>query len=207
MKSSLARIPVKLHKNVTLVRTTEPVLAEELLARKSLARWVVGRLSDTVLLVQHGEVGAGDRRASPAGPHAAHRRSGGLTEMPQGSQSPTSPRRMSALGRHRSLPPAMSRAMPFAPRSGRYKGTLLARDPAGAGCSARRPADSPQRQCRRDHRAPGSPGGRTGARRPLAPRIAPCAGTVRPHRSDLVFSCRAFAGAAKSWKPSRCRRS
>jgi hypothetical protein len=37
---------------VTLIRTTEAVLAEELLARKALARWVVGRLSDTVLLVQ-----------------------------------------------------------------------------------------------------------------------------------------------------------
>jgi hypothetical protein len=49
------RIPVKLHKNVSLVRTTEPVLAEELLARKTLARWVVGRLSDTVLLIQADE--------------------------------------------------------------------------------------------------------------------------------------------------------
>jgi hypothetical protein len=55
MTSSTARIAVKLHKNVTLVRTTEPVLAEELLARKTLARWVVGRLSDTVLLVQPDE--------------------------------------------------------------------------------------------------------------------------------------------------------
>jgi hypothetical protein len=40
---------------VTLVRTSEAVLAEELLARKALARWVVGRLSDTVLLVQPDE--------------------------------------------------------------------------------------------------------------------------------------------------------
>ena len=55
MKSTLVRIPVKLHKNVTLVRTTDPVLAEELLARKALARWVVGRLSETVLLVQPSE--------------------------------------------------------------------------------------------------------------------------------------------------------
>jgi hypothetical protein len=55
MKPSEARIPVKLHKNVALVRTTDPVLAEELLARKSLARWVVGRLSETVLLVHAGE--------------------------------------------------------------------------------------------------------------------------------------------------------
>ncbi|HEV3163225.1 MAG TPA: hypothetical protein VGZ22_04225 [Isosphaeraceae bacterium] len=46
------RIPVKLHKQVALIRTTEPVLTEELLARKSLARLVAGRLSDTVLLVR-----------------------------------------------------------------------------------------------------------------------------------------------------------
>jgi hypothetical protein len=47
-----ARVPVKLHKNVALLRTVEPVLAEELMARKTLARWVLGRLSETVLLVQ-----------------------------------------------------------------------------------------------------------------------------------------------------------
>jgi hypothetical protein len=34
------------------------VLAEELLARKTLARWVVGRLSDTVLLVLPDEADA-----------------------------------------------------------------------------------------------------------------------------------------------------
>jgi hypothetical protein len=47
-----ARIPVKLHKQVALIRTTDPILTEELLARKSLARLVSGRLSDTVLLVR-----------------------------------------------------------------------------------------------------------------------------------------------------------
>ncbi len=55
MASSTLRIAVKLHKNVTLVRTTEPVLTDELLARKTLSRWIVGRLSDTVLLVQPDE--------------------------------------------------------------------------------------------------------------------------------------------------------
>jgi hypothetical protein len=55
MTPSTGRISVKLHKNVPLIRTAEPVLAEELLARKQLARWVVGRLSDTVLLVQPDE--------------------------------------------------------------------------------------------------------------------------------------------------------
>jgi hypothetical protein len=50
-----ARIPVKLHKQVSLIRTTEAVLAEELLARKSLARLIAGRLSETVLLVHSGE--------------------------------------------------------------------------------------------------------------------------------------------------------
>lgn len=47
-----ARIPVKLHKNVSLIRTSEPLVAEELLARKALARLVAGRLSETVLLVR-----------------------------------------------------------------------------------------------------------------------------------------------------------
>jgi hypothetical protein len=51
MPSPLTRIPVKLHKQVSLIRTVDPILAEELLARKTLARMVVGRLSETVLLV------------------------------------------------------------------------------------------------------------------------------------------------------------
>jgi hypothetical protein len=58
MTRSTARIPIKLHRNVALIRTAEPVLAEELLARKSLARWVLGRLSDTVLLVHPDEAEA-----------------------------------------------------------------------------------------------------------------------------------------------------
>jgi hypothetical protein len=51
MAAPLTRIPVKFHRNVSLIRTVDPVLTEELLARKSLARMVVGRLSGTVLLV------------------------------------------------------------------------------------------------------------------------------------------------------------
>jgi hypothetical protein len=58
MKSSQVRIPVKLHKHVTLIRTNDAVLAEELLARKSLARWVLGRLSETVILVRPEEAEA-----------------------------------------------------------------------------------------------------------------------------------------------------
>ncbi len=46
------RIPIKLHKQVALIRTADPILAEELLARKTLAKLVAGRLSDTVLLVR-----------------------------------------------------------------------------------------------------------------------------------------------------------
>jgi hypothetical protein len=52
MSRPTARTPVKLHRNVALIRTAEPVLAEELLARKTLARWILGRLSETVLLVR-----------------------------------------------------------------------------------------------------------------------------------------------------------
>ena len=52
MPQPLARIPVKLHRQVSLIRTSEPILAEELLARKTLARLLAGRLSETVLLVR-----------------------------------------------------------------------------------------------------------------------------------------------------------
>lgn len=55
MAPSAARIPVKLHKQVSLVRTSDPLVAEELLARKALARMVLGRLSETVLLVRREE--------------------------------------------------------------------------------------------------------------------------------------------------------
>ncbi len=47
-----ARIPVKLHRRVALVRTADPLVAEELLARKPIARLITGRLSPTVLLVR-----------------------------------------------------------------------------------------------------------------------------------------------------------
>jgi hypothetical protein len=52
MPSPAARIPVKVHKNVSLVRTSQPIVADELMARKSLARLVTGRLSETLLLVR-----------------------------------------------------------------------------------------------------------------------------------------------------------
>ena len=52
MSQPAARIPVKLHKHVALIRTSEPLVTEELMARKALARLVAGRLSETVLLVR-----------------------------------------------------------------------------------------------------------------------------------------------------------
>ncbi len=55
MSNSQTRIPVKLHRSVSLIRTADAILAEELLARKSFAKLVVGRLSDTVLLVHSEE--------------------------------------------------------------------------------------------------------------------------------------------------------
>jgi len=58
MTRANARTPVKLHRNVTLIRTAEPVLAEELLARKALARLILARLSETVLLVKPDEADA-----------------------------------------------------------------------------------------------------------------------------------------------------
>ncbi|ADV62411.1 hypothetical protein Isop_1829 [Isosphaera pallida ATCC 43644] len=50
-----SRIPVKLHRQVTLVETIDPHLTEELLAHRPLARLVAGRLSDRVLLVHPDE--------------------------------------------------------------------------------------------------------------------------------------------------------
>jgi hypothetical protein len=58
MSRANARIPVKMHRNVTLIRTSEPVIAEELLARKSLGRLILARLSETVLLVKPDEADA-----------------------------------------------------------------------------------------------------------------------------------------------------
>ena len=55
MSRALSKMPVKLHRNVTIIRTSEPVLAEELLARKSLARLVLARLSDNFLLIKPDE--------------------------------------------------------------------------------------------------------------------------------------------------------
>jgi hypothetical protein len=54
----LTRIPVKLHRRVTLVQTEDALLAEELLAHRKLAADIVGRLSDRVLLVRAGRVEA-----------------------------------------------------------------------------------------------------------------------------------------------------
>ncbi|MCC6418387.1 MAG: hypothetical protein IT429_09115 [Gemmataceae bacterium] len=53
-----ARIPVKLHRRVCLIRTEDAVLAEELLASRKLAQDVVGRLTDRVLLVRSGRADA-----------------------------------------------------------------------------------------------------------------------------------------------------
>lgn len=52
MTNPRTRTPVKVHRNVALVRLGEPILAEELLARKTLSRSVLGRLSETVLLIE-----------------------------------------------------------------------------------------------------------------------------------------------------------
>ena len=50
-----ARIPVKVHRNVTVVRVAEPVLAEELLARPKMSRLIVGRLAPDLLLAWPGK--------------------------------------------------------------------------------------------------------------------------------------------------------
>lgn len=51
-----ARIPAKVHRNVSLIRTSDSIVSQELLARPKLSRWIVGRLRDDVLLVRPGMV-------------------------------------------------------------------------------------------------------------------------------------------------------
>lgn len=52
------RLPVKLHRRVCLLTTEDAVLAEELLARKKLADFILGRLTPTVLLIRTGHIQA-----------------------------------------------------------------------------------------------------------------------------------------------------
>jgi hypothetical protein len=51
-----SRIPVKVHRRVSLVYTDDALLAEELLARKKLAEEILGRLTSQVLLLRPGKV-------------------------------------------------------------------------------------------------------------------------------------------------------
>ncbi|MBY0586919.1 hypothetical protein K2X85_07070 [bacterium] len=46
-----AKIPVKVHRSVSLVRTADQTLTYELLSRPKLSRLIVGQLCDDVLLV------------------------------------------------------------------------------------------------------------------------------------------------------------
>lgn len=52
------RIPVKLHRRVSLIQTEDALLAEELLANRKLAGDIVGRLTERVLLVRAGRADA-----------------------------------------------------------------------------------------------------------------------------------------------------
>jgi len=53
-----ARIAAKLHRRVSLIRTEDAILAEEILARKQLADDLAGRIGDCVLLIKPGRAEA-----------------------------------------------------------------------------------------------------------------------------------------------------
>jgi hypothetical protein len=53
-----SRIPIKLHRRVSLIQTEDAILAEELLARKKMAADLIGRLTDRALLVRPTRVDA-----------------------------------------------------------------------------------------------------------------------------------------------------
>ncbi len=52
------RLPVKLHRRVSLIQTEDALLAEELLASKKLGQDILGRLADRVLLIRPGRAEA-----------------------------------------------------------------------------------------------------------------------------------------------------
>ena len=169
---SNARIGVKLHKNVTLIRTTDPVLAEELLARKTLARWVVGRLSDTVLLVQPDEadVVIEELRRMGHTPRVVHRgtsrdvcRIAVAVEPEPGRRSGGPAARAHRAGGGGAAAGVSHRTLPL-------QGASTGSNPAGAGGCAGRRAYSAIRQRRRDHRTPRPASGRR------------CAGCEARHR-------------------------
>ena len=56
MKSTGTRLAAKLHRRVCLIQTEDALLTEELLAHKKLHQDIVGRLTDTVLLVRPGRI-------------------------------------------------------------------------------------------------------------------------------------------------------
>ena len=50
------RLSAKLHRRVCLVLTEDPLLTEEVLARKKLADEIAGRLSDRAILIRAGRI-------------------------------------------------------------------------------------------------------------------------------------------------------
>jgi hypothetical protein len=56
--SEKSRLPIKIHRRVSLILTEDAPLAEEILAHKKLAHEILGRLADRVLLIRPGRVNA-----------------------------------------------------------------------------------------------------------------------------------------------------
>jgi len=50
------RIPVKIHRNVSLIRCADSATALEVSSMKAVAECLLGRLDDRTLMVRHGEV-------------------------------------------------------------------------------------------------------------------------------------------------------
>jgi hypothetical protein len=51
-RTAARRIPVKIHRNVSLIRCADPATALEVASLKSLADHILGRLDDRTLLVR-----------------------------------------------------------------------------------------------------------------------------------------------------------
>ena len=177
------RIPVKLHKQVSLIRTAEPLLAEELLARKIAG--AAGRgaaLGDGLAGPRRGGGGA-PRRAAADGPHPPRR-----------------PLRVSATmadaeDRARATPTTVGRAAPAAERP------ALSRVPGG-------PASGTSAARLREIAAALGLGRSAGAgRTALAGAIAERLGRARGGRAgDRPASAHGPAAGAGPVRPDRDRR-
>ena len=190
---SNARIGVKLHKNVTLIRTTDPVWPRSCWPGRL---WSLGG-GPAVGYGAPGPAGRGgcrDRRASPHGPHAACRARGTESRcLPVAVAVEPEPDRRSsghAACAHRAA--AAEPRLAFRAALSRYKGSRLAAIRLAQGGRAGGTRIRPGRERRRDHRTPRPASRRRGPGREARHRLATGPEPLQPDRDHRRSRWRAW---------------